>query len=374
MTAMISMSAASVSAQRVKSSIDLTGTGVWYADSIRATGTSIAPAIRLDWSRASLDGSFAFSQLGAGRSSMQGSIAPSLFTPSIGPFTAEAAGVFGGSAHHDGTRTGSALGMARVYAAKSNASAWIGIGGGSTWDDSVWRSVRQREAGAWLRRNNFTATAAIDPVTVADTISYTDTQMALRYETNVFAFDLSGGWRGGFVGPEIGGTRRTWGSASGLVWLSGRVAIVASGGSYPVDFTQGYPGGRFATLALRLSSRGNRRSAVVASSHDATNDRTVEHSSAVLTDLVVRTDSGVYRSLRLEARGARTIEVSGDFTQWRPVPLVQGADGSWTVSLPIALGTHQVNLRIDGGSWVAPPGLLTSRDEFGGVVGILIVE
>jgi len=373
MTAMIS-SAASLSAQRVKSSIDLIGTGVWYADSIRATGTSIAPAFRLDWPAASLDGSFAFSQLGAGRSSLQGSITPSVFTPSIGLFSAELAGAFGGSSHHDGTRTGSALGMARVYAAKPNASAWIGVGGGNTWDDSVWRKVRQREAGAWIQRNSFTAMATVDPVTVADTLSYTDTQLALRYEAGVFAVDLTGGRRGGSVGPEIGGTRRTWGSVSGLLWLSERVAIVASGGSYPVDFTQGYPGGRFATLAVRLASRNSRRLVNVVSPRDATNDRTVERGSAVLTDFVVRTDSGVHRSIRVEAGTANTVEISGDFTQWRPVRLVQSADGSWTVSLPIALGTHQVNVRVDGGEWVAPPGLLTSRDEFGGVVGILVVE
>src|SRR5262245_21013704 len=232
---MISMSTASLSAQRVKSSIDLTGTGVWYADTIRATGTSIAPAIRLDWPIASLEGSFAFSHLGAGRSSIQGSITPALSTPSIGPFSAEVAGAFGGSSHHDGTRTGSALGMARVYAARSTASVWVGTGGGSTWDDSVWRNVRQLEAGAWMQRDNFTAMATINPITVADTLSYTDAQLALRYEMPRFAFDLTGGWRSGSVGPEIGGTRRTWGSLSGLVWLSSRVAIVASGGSYPVD-------------------------------------------------------------------------------------------------------------------------------------------
>jgi len=264
--------------------------------------------------------------------------------------------------------------MARVYATKADGSAWIGGGGGATWDDSVWRNVRQLEAGAWIQRRNFTAMASVDPITVADTISYTDTQLALRYETRVFAFDLTGGWRAGSVGPEIGGTRRTWGSLSGLMWLTGRVAIVASGGSYPVDFTQGYPGGRFATLALRLSSRSSRRSAEIASLRDATNDRTVEHARPDFTGFVVRTDSGAYRSIRLDARGAKTVEISGDFTQWRPVRLVQGADGSWTVSLPIGLGTHQVNLRIDGGAWVAPPGLLTSKDEFGGVVGILVVE
>jgi len=31
-------------------------------------------------------------------------------------------------------------------------------------------------------------------------------------------------------------------------------------------------------------------------------------------------------------------------------------------------------LRIDGGAWIVPPGLLSMVDEFGGPVGLLVVE
>jgi hypothetical protein len=33
-----------------------------------------------------------------------------------------------------------------------------------------------------------------------------------------------------------------------------------------------------------------------------------------------------------------------------------------------------MNIRIDGGGWISPPGLLATADEFGGVVGILVIE
>jgi hypothetical protein len=33
-----------------------------------------------------------------------------------------------------------------------------------------------------------------------------------------------------------------------------------------------------------------------------------------------------------------------------------------------------MNVRVDGGGWLAPPGLTTVVDEFGGVVGILVIE
>jgi len=31
-------------------------------------------------------------------------------------------------------------------------------------------------------------------------------------------------------------------------------------------------------------------------------------------------------------------------------------------------------VRLNGGPWVAPPGLSTVRDEFGGEVGLLVVQ
>jgi len=371
--AMISLSAVSLSAQRVMPSVDLTGTGVWYADSVRATGTSIAPAIRIEWPSATLAGSFVFSQLGKGGSSIQGSMAPSLFTPSIGPFSAELEGSFGGSSHHDGTKTGAALGITRIYAAGAHTQAWAALGGGGTWDGSVWRKVRQGEAGAWLERGPIATMLTVTPVVVEDTLSYTDTQLSLQYSPRSFEFGFTGGLRAGSVGPAIGGTSRMWGSLSCLAWLSSRVAMVASAGTYPVDFTQGYPGGRFATVALRFASRRNRYSAETVSARDGDGDHS-EWLRPVATGFVVQAETLIRYTIRVDARRAQTVEINGDFTQWRPRNLIRKADGAWFVSLPIVQGIHQVNIRIDGGAWVAPPGLLTSTDEFGGVVGILVIE
>jgi hypothetical protein len=37
-------------------------------------------------------------------------------------------------------------------------------------------------------------------------------------------------------------------------------------------------------------------------------------------------------------------------------------------------GKYQMNLRLDGGPWIAPPSLLTMADEFGGRVGLLVID
>jgi hypothetical protein len=353
-----------VGAQRTVPSVEVSGLGVWYADTVRSAGASVSPALRVDWANATLNASGTLSRLGQGASSVQGTIAPSIFSPSYGPLSVEGAASLGGSSHHDGTRTGQMLGIARAHVMRGDVGGWVGGGVGRTWDGDLWRNVRQAEIGAWTARDGVNVLAMITPVKV-DTLRYTDFQAALRAPAmRAFELGVNGGARTGSVGAAVGGSSRTWGSVTGTAWVSSRVAIVASAGNYPVDLTQGYPGGRFVTLALRFGAR------------DVAEAPTAEMPAATPSAPVfdVRPATQGRRVLRFNAPTAKTVEVSGDFTKWQPQRLTREANGWWSVTLPVSVGTHQINLRVDGGAWIAPPGLLTSRDEFGGVVGILVVQ
>jgi hypothetical protein len=79
-------------------------------------------------------------------------------------------------------------------------------------------------------------------------------------------------------------------------------------------------------------------------------------------------------TLQVNVSGARLVEISGDFTNWIPVPLVPATGDRWSVSVPIKRGKYQMNMRVDGGQWIVPPGLLSMSDEFGGTVGLLVIE
>jgi hypothetical protein len=370
-----------LSAQRVVSSVDVSGTGIWYADSIRSAGSSLSPALSIDWTHATLGAFGNVSQLGSGGLSVQGLVAPSVFTPNVGPFTMEFASSMGGSSHQDGTRTGQAVATARAHIMGSGVGTWGGAGFGRTWDGATWRGVREFEAGAWLRSGNFTALASVTPTAVQDTIRYTDVQIAVRYPANALELGFTTGARSGSVGSAVGGTSRAWGSVSVIDWLASRLAVVASAGSYPVDLTQGYPGGRFVSLALRIASRDTR--AIERTSASTTASASVSQSAAPAADapreaaalaFELRTTADNLRTLRVDAPSARGVELNGDFTYWQPVRLTRDRDGWWGVTLPITRGTYQVNIRVDGGHWVAPPGLLTSTDEFGAIAGILTIE
>lgn len=78
--------------------------------------------------------------------------------------------------------------------------------------------------------------------------------------------------------------------------------------------------------------------------------------------------SVVYVQFTLDAPGARSVAVSGDFNQWAadaPMDDPDG-DGVWTVRVPLQPGVHEYMFVVDGDQWVTDP--LASRytdDGFG---------
>jgi hypothetical protein len=158
-----------------------------------------------------------------------------------------------------------------------------------------------------------------------------------------------------------------------VAWFTRGLALVASGGSYPVDFTQGYPGGHFVSVAVRIASRESGAAARSEGTPRELTPATRDPVSPSATAFEIRESPGG-RELRVHAPSARSVEINADFTRWEPLTLKRDGDGWWSTVRPIAPGSYQVNLRIDGGEWIAPPGLLTTRDEFGGIVGILTIE
>jgi predicted carbohydrate-binding protein with CBM48 len=158
----------------------------------------------------------------------------------------------------------------------------------------------------------------------------------------------------------------TWGSASLIVRLASPISlVVGAGGASGARFVLNGEH-RFVSAGLRLTPW--RTSATPPS---ATTVGSVD--GAPHAFIVDRVSAGVYR-LMLSAPSAQSVELSGDFTNWKPVPLVRGAGGVWSISLPLAAGTHRVNARIDSGPWIVPPGLTTMTDDFAGEVGLLVID
>lgn len=355
----------SAQAQRVSSSIDIGGSSMRYADSISTNGPALSPSIWAEWARTSLAASGTYSHFSGGWSS-QGAVSGSVFTPSAGMLVGELAGSAGGSAHADDSRTGQLLAIGRLHAMGATHGAWIGAGAGRTWDGSLWRTVLASEAGAWLNRSGLSVVGSIAPMRVDDSIKYVDTQLSSRWVSPKLELGASVGVRGGAHVPAIGGTGNGWGSVAVVAWLVPQIGLVLDAGTYPVDLTQGFPGGRFATLSVRLRTAPRHESRATATDDAA-------RGTAVSSFTVQPGSRTGEAAIRVRAAGARAVEVMGDFTAWQPAAMRPAGDGSWFLMVPAGSGAHQLNIRVDHGAWQVPPGLPVVTDEFGGSFGLLVI-
>ncbi len=342
-----------------------------YADTLSANGGSLSPALAVEWPRGTVGGAATFSHFQSGWSS-QGAMNASVFSRPAGLLVGELAATAGGSAHQDGTRTGQGLGSARAHLMADRAGAWLGGGTGRTWDGADWRSVMAGEMGAWMKAGEATLVASTAPTAVDDSVRYTDSQLSAHWSGSSIELGAEFGVRAGATGAIIGGSGRHWGSIAVTTWIVPRVGMILSGGTYPIDLTQGFPGGRFLTLSMRLRSSPAR---APTDPHESSGGGFAngQPSEPVLTFRALPPSRGLV-VIEVTMTGARSVEVSGDFTLWKPVRLTPSPGGVWRVSLPMVRGTHQINLRVNGDRWIVPPGLTPITDEFGGVVGLLVVE
>jgi hypothetical protein len=283
----------------------------------------------------------------------------------------ELAGFAGGSYHHDGTRSGEALANARLHYSRSRAGAFSGGGIGSTWNIDGWRRLILGEAGVWARSDAGSVIASLSPVSVNDTTRYVDSQLSFAATRDRFDLSALGGYRfGSHLPTDLRGTK-SWASFAATGWVTERIGVVAAGGTYPVDPTQGFPGGRFISLGIRLASLRRNAASLQNVSVQTATDAEVEANMDGFQ--AVRAAPG-QESFRIHAPTAKSVEINGDFTGWVPTNLNRSGRGWWTLTLPVSEGTYQMNVRVDGGEWTVPQGLFSIKDEFGGVVGVLVVQ
>jgi len=292
---------------------------------------------------------------------------------------------------------------ARFSLASASAGWWVGgdVVHRSGFKDAV--EQPRIETGGWRRIGNVVVSVSGARRSTSDLSSYATRRVSTYFK---YLDSLTGRWDSTLVTQTFGDSNRVseqrrWGETeAGLLW-EGRVlsASLTVGGRLPSRDVPRAAWGA-ASVAVRLESpvslvvgAGGARGAyfVLNSEHRfvmAGLRITPWRSTASVPDagprasgeevigrafVVDRVRAGVYRVV-LSAPLAQSVDLSGDFTNWKPLPLVRGAGGAWTITLPLTDGTHRVNVRIDGGNWIVPPGLTTMTDDFAGEVGLLVIE
>ncbi|HEX9127524.1 MAG TPA: glycogen-binding domain-containing protein [Gemmatimonadaceae bacterium] len=360
----------------MESTLDIGGAALRYADTLSTGAATITPHLVADWGSGFIEASGTYSQFTSGGGwSTQGFLSASRFIPASRGFFAELGGFAGGSTHNDGTRTGEVIANGRLHLARDNSEYFLGLGGGRTWDGAAWRSLLLGEVGTSIGSGPTSALFSLSPTMVNDSIKYADAQASVSWKGETVDLGAMLGFRLGNQLTTLNANVRSWASASAVFWMTPRIGVALGGGNYPVDPTQGFPGGRFVSLSLRLAQ--GRRPSQLPSEQSGQESRTTDlapNPTTAVTGFSAIRAAGKAVTLRVNAPDARSVEINGDFTNWIPAPLSPMGGGWWSTTIPIKSGKYQMNVRVDGGQWIVPPGLLSMVDEFGGTVGLLVIE
>lgn len=370
--------------RRVNASLDLGAAGVTYDDFLRSRVVSVTPTVRVEGARTLVVARGSFSRFQGGNTSVQGSVSGSLVSPEVFGVRAEVSGNAAATKYAPSLTASNVLAAGRLHAAGSTTGVWAGGGLGFVARGSTLPvDVGQLDFGAWARDGSVTYTVTVQPTRVG-VDRYADATFAARWQGAVGELAVSSGYRAR-TRRALPGVRG-WGEAWATAWVTPRLAVVGGAGTFPYDPVQGLPGGRYLSAALRVAQR---RSAVNDPALRAAlllpyEIRRLRAAGARAELFAVADNDDGTRTVRLRVLGARRVEIMADFTEWVPVPLTRlpAASGSreraagdlWGITVVLTPGVHRINVRVDGGEWVAPPGLSAVRDEFGGVVGLLVVR
>ena len=61
------------------------------------------------------------------------------------------------------------------------------------------------------------------------------------------------------------------------------------------------------------------------------------------------------QEFRFDRPGAQTVELMGEFNQWKGLAMTRQANGTWTVKVSIPPGTYGYKFLVDGKEWVFDP-------------------
>jgi hypothetical protein len=382
--ALVAVAAGTVRAQVVGTLGAATG-HVTYDDAARSTVVSLTPAVVFEGERTTLSAAGSFTRFAGGLWSAQAVAAGSRFTEARGPFRAEVAGQFEANSHRGALRTSFLLAQGRGHLIDDGArGVWLGAGAGHVWRTPTGASVLRTDAGAWTLLGDATIrlTATHNVVSLSErvvsaqpnfevavasasarsetlsrsTIRYLDAEAHVSWSRGRVAFDAGAGRRSMSDAPHA----NTW-LLGGSVGLTDRVAVVGTAGETAVDLAQGLPGGRYATIALRVTTRAG----------DALEMRSRSRASA--RDLNTWREADGTVLLVVHAPRARRVELMGDFTDWHPLSLRREDDDHFAVRIRLPAGSYRVNVRVDGGMWTAPPGTTPVADEYNGAAGLLVI-
>lgn len=371
--------ALSVAQAQVTPALDAGLSYVKYDGFLPSGAVSAAPSVRWDHprGRAFVSARGTYLRFESGNRSLDASLRGSWFTPFARRWRGELGLGFGASDYASVAHFSHGIVDARVHLTDQDRGGWVSTSFGRSSFGEGPRPVAVVAIGAWLLGEGAAVFASLDRSFVGDT-AYSDLRSSARLQRGVVLLEGTLGAR--FASTGAG--RGVYGEGSATLPLGKNTALIVAAGRYPTDVITGSIAGSYVSAGFRLGANGIRKALPPARPRPA-----IPHSSAgsdgsaLLPPVEARLEIVPGKSpddpvrLTLIAPGARVVEISGDFTDWKPVELQRSSTNSdaWDGLFRIAPGLHRMNVRRDGGPWLAPVGTTRSPDDFDGEVGVFLL-
>jgi hypothetical protein len=188
---------------------------------------------------------------------------------------------------------------------------------------------------------------------------------------------LSADWRrgrysaGGLVGARTGDlVYRPWAQAWASWAFAPAMALEGAAGTYPRDLT-GFDHGVYVNLGVRVNllsgedERDDTGSAAVT--------RGIARRSAAAADVLVEPIDSATSRVTFVVPNATHIAITGDWNEWTPEQLEFNGGDRWIAVVRAGPGAHRFALLVDGRS-VVPAGVARMPDDFGGEVGLMMLQ
>ena len=354
---------------------------VKYDGFLLSGAASLAPSVRWDHPRGRgfVSARGTYLRFESGNRSLDASMRASWFTTLARRWRGELGLGLGASDYASIAHFSHGIVDARVHVMDQDRGGWVATSFGRSSFGAGPRPVAVVAIGGWLLRADAAVFASFDRSFVGDT-AYSDLRSSARLQRGVVLLE-------GTLGARIfsnGAGRGVYGEASATVPLGRNTALIVAGGRYPTDVITGSIAGRYVSAGFRLGASGIRKPLPTVRPRPA-----IPHSSsgsdgsggALLPPTEARLEVAPGRStddpvkLTLYAAGAGVVEISGDFTDWKPIELRRSLTNgdAWEGMFRLSRGIHRINVRRDRGPWTAPAGTTRSADDFDGEVGVFLL-
>ena len=267
---------------------------------------------------------------------------------------------------------GNGSGFLRQHYVRDSWGAWAGTAAGITERDGRRSRSFSGDLGGWTRWRFLYASASLSRQNSDDWLlllasGQVGAPRAFSYELEDWQLvaqarrgphELTASWtqRRSVAGADV---RVEAISVGGVLQLSDRLAFLTSAGRQLSDPLRSLPQADIVTASFRVSL-GPKPLPVM------------QRATIAEVHLTRNSAGGGDLEVRVEAHDTLVVEVAGDFSEWKPLPMVREGD-EWVVRVALPPGKYRIGVRANLGPWRAPRNLARVRDDFGGESGLIVI-